>query len=607
MRIKENCNKIYSLALSSKSDQLFYGSIDHSIKVYDLEKKLVVNNLKGHSSDIWSLDLTSCGRYLVSGGSDCKIKIWDIENKYKNIHTLEHGTTVLTLKICPQNKKIFYAGARYQSIKHASLNNKLEKPALKTETILKKVPKKKYSLFRTKKKVDLEHRLPEHMLNNSHFIDLFGTYKEFLNSLPESSQESALAIVIKWSSESEKFKEMGDKFKRLTHSNQMLTAQNVELLGKEKEYLKSIRDMETKQSQISFDYQSIKRKRKDFGKEIIEMNKRNNVLIQEKKVLNINMDINEQELKKLRKETKLLKKSVLQLNSEKTSLVKELESLKRSLAFLKQEYKDKNVNLQISEEKVKFLKIKNKEIEEQLSELKNNLQTNSEDSEYYTKIIIKYQQEVTLLNNQLTSLKQNNLTLKENPDELYFEKLIDLLESDLFELKAEKRKVDEKNRILAREYYAMSREFNLLKQSFTHIVQEKISLEKHLNHEKAKSLNLIKEIQSFQSKMEVSQDTDKFATYEAQQSKKTLKIPKKEILLNSKTGSKKSFKTETLPVRRKKRSKSNMGYTRRVNIILRNGFGSENDSSFDHQASNENVRTILIRNSSVGGFSRIIN
>ena len=56
------------------------GSWDKSIRIWDLESRNQIKELKGHSYSVNSASFSPDGKTLASGSSDKTIKIWNLES-----------------------------------------------------------------------------------------------------------------------------------------------------------------------------------------------------------------------------------------------------------------------------------------------------------------------------------------------------------------------------------------------------------------------------------------------------------------------------------------------------------------------------------------------
>lgn len=98
-------NGIRGLALSDRHPYLFSASEDKEIKCWDLEYNRIIRNYHGHLSGVYSLSLHPTLDVLVSGGRDSCARIWDIRTA-KEVQILGGHTntvsSVLTEDANPQ-------------------------------------------------------------------------------------------------------------------------------------------------------------------------------------------------------------------------------------------------------------------------------------------------------------------------------------------------------------------------------------------------------------------------------------------------------------------------------------------------------------------------
>jgi WD40 repeat protein len=84
------------------------GSSDHAVKVWDLERGVLLHSLEGHTYSIHNLLLTPDGRLLsscgISGSRDHTVKVWDLEQSVL-LHSLEgHTAGVSRLLLTPDGR-----------------------------------------------------------------------------------------------------------------------------------------------------------------------------------------------------------------------------------------------------------------------------------------------------------------------------------------------------------------------------------------------------------------------------------------------------------------------------------------------------------------------
>lgn len=69
---------VTALALAEAGNELYSGSIDNDIKVWDLRKKQVAYSLIGHTDTITSLAVSPDAQTLLSNSHDSTVRTWDI-------------------------------------------------------------------------------------------------------------------------------------------------------------------------------------------------------------------------------------------------------------------------------------------------------------------------------------------------------------------------------------------------------------------------------------------------------------------------------------------------------------------------------------------------
>ena len=67
---------IYCMDLNMSSNLLAVGYIDGCIKIFDLNRHVLISNLDSHNGTVTCLKWSNCGNFLVSGSDDKTIMIW---------------------------------------------------------------------------------------------------------------------------------------------------------------------------------------------------------------------------------------------------------------------------------------------------------------------------------------------------------------------------------------------------------------------------------------------------------------------------------------------------------------------------------------------------
>ena len=77
-RTMEGAGTVFSVCVTADGSRLFSGSMDKTIKVWDVATGACVQTLQGHTDSVWSVCVSANGSRLFSGSSDNTIKVWNI-------------------------------------------------------------------------------------------------------------------------------------------------------------------------------------------------------------------------------------------------------------------------------------------------------------------------------------------------------------------------------------------------------------------------------------------------------------------------------------------------------------------------------------------------
>lgn len=111
---KTHTSTVTSLALSPDGKRLHSGSLDKTVKVWDLEAGKELMSLSGHTLGVQCLALGADGKRLVSAGSGSEtpseIKVWDLEAG-KEVMTLKgFSSQVTSLALSADGKRLVLGG-----------------------------------------------------------------------------------------------------------------------------------------------------------------------------------------------------------------------------------------------------------------------------------------------------------------------------------------------------------------------------------------------------------------------------------------------------------------------------------------------------------------
>ena len=65
--------------MTHDSRYIISGSIDDTLKVWEMGTWKEITTFRGHSGSVYSVTVTPDSRYVISGSSDRTLKVWDLE------------------------------------------------------------------------------------------------------------------------------------------------------------------------------------------------------------------------------------------------------------------------------------------------------------------------------------------------------------------------------------------------------------------------------------------------------------------------------------------------------------------------------------------------
>ena len=67
---------VYSVCFSPDGKQLVSGSLDETVRLWDVETGACVRTLEGHDSTVLSVRFSPNGRRVASGSDDRTVRLW---------------------------------------------------------------------------------------------------------------------------------------------------------------------------------------------------------------------------------------------------------------------------------------------------------------------------------------------------------------------------------------------------------------------------------------------------------------------------------------------------------------------------------------------------
>ena len=99
-------DRVTSLVFSPTKKQVLSGSLDKTIRLWDLDQKKEIQCFKGHKSGVLSVALSPDEKYVLSGSRDKSARLWDVQTG-KLIWQFPHKDKVLCVEFTNMGKEVF--------------------------------------------------------------------------------------------------------------------------------------------------------------------------------------------------------------------------------------------------------------------------------------------------------------------------------------------------------------------------------------------------------------------------------------------------------------------------------------------------------------------
>jgi len=103
---ESHSNEVMSLSFSPDGKVLATGSVDRTIKCWDIASGRLLRTIIGHGGWVTALHFSMDGRYLLSGDADGLIKVWDMAIKEQPVWPQEKPKSISATAFTPSNELI---------------------------------------------------------------------------------------------------------------------------------------------------------------------------------------------------------------------------------------------------------------------------------------------------------------------------------------------------------------------------------------------------------------------------------------------------------------------------------------------------------------------
>ncbi|MBW4679893.1 MAG: serine/threonine protein kinase [Microcoleus vaginatus WJT46-NPBG5] len=97
---------VTSVAISSDGQTLVSGSVDKTVKIWNLPAGKLLHTLTGHTNEVWSVAISPDGKTLASSSGDKTVKLWDLGTGTLKSTLDGHSGSVNTIAFSPDGKTL---------------------------------------------------------------------------------------------------------------------------------------------------------------------------------------------------------------------------------------------------------------------------------------------------------------------------------------------------------------------------------------------------------------------------------------------------------------------------------------------------------------------
>ncbi|MBD2744009.1 serine/threonine-protein kinase [Coleofasciculus sp. FACHB-1120] len=102
--LRGHLKSVASVAISPDGEMLASGSLDNTIKLWNLNTGQEISTLNGHSKSVGAVAISPDGQTLASGSWDNTIRLWNIKKAYKTRTLAGHSSQVVSVAFSPNGE-----------------------------------------------------------------------------------------------------------------------------------------------------------------------------------------------------------------------------------------------------------------------------------------------------------------------------------------------------------------------------------------------------------------------------------------------------------------------------------------------------------------------
>jgi len=87
---------VYTIALSPNGKTVASGSMDGTVKLWDIETRKVTAKWTGHAHEVWSVRWSADGMHVASGSLDGTVRVWEMESGKTVLGPIKTGNWQVT-------------------------------------------------------------------------------------------------------------------------------------------------------------------------------------------------------------------------------------------------------------------------------------------------------------------------------------------------------------------------------------------------------------------------------------------------------------------------------------------------------------------------------